>query len=65
MPGLFFVRWDGVGIPASDIASAGAEPASSQHGVYVGAGLGSTWAVVGSAVGWTIMGIWARLLEGV
>lgn len=57
--GSFFVRWDGVGVPASGSSSIGAEPGSFQQAFYVGAAAGSTWAVVGSALAWTFIGIWA------
>lgn len=62
--GSVFVRWDGVGLPASDNPSIGAEPASFQQGLYVGAGLGGTWAVVGSAIFWTWVAIMTRAYEG-
>lgn len=56
--GSFFVRWDGVGVPASDNTSVGAEPESFQQAFYVGVAAGSTWAVVGSAIAWTFIGLW-------
>lgn len=62
--GSLFVRWDGVGLPASSNPSLGAEPATFQQGLYVGAALGSTWAVAGSAIFWTLAAIWARAYEG-
>jgi hypothetical protein len=45
-----FVRWDGVRAPGgTDRSGAEMDPAF-QHGFYVGAALGSTWTLVGSAV---------------
>jgi hypothetical protein len=44
-----FARWDGVQAPGGTDSVGGEVEEAFQHGLYVGAGLGHTWAVLGSA----------------
>lgn len=55
--GSFFVRWDGVDVPGNQNPGGSRRLGGYQQAVYVGVGAGSTWAVVGTGVGFTVFSL--------